>query len=155
LQFLLADHPTFQEESSAEMDVSSEWTEDSAKMCLGLFLSLLPLNHKLLKDLVIVYISTSATVKRIILRHLDQPVRAIGMGSPELLQLVEGCPPGGETLIMRMLHILTESASPSAELVRRVRELYQRNSSDVRFLIPVLHGLQKVHRMEKILYRGS
>jgi len=41
-------------------------------------------------------------------------------------------------------------ASPSAELVRRVRELYQRNSSDVRFLIPVLHGLQKVHRMEKI-----
>ena len=36
-------------------------------------------------------------------------VRAIGMGSPELLQLVEGCPPGGETLIMRMLHILTES----------------------------------------------
>ena len=36
-------------------------------------------------------------------------VRAIGMGSPELLQLVEGCPPGGETLVMRMLHILTES----------------------------------------------
>ena len=96
------------------------------------------------------YISTPAPVKRIILRHLDQPVsllphvngnntimhgsdiydiyfyyggslitvyglvltcqvRAIGMGSPELLQLVEGCPPGGETLVMRMLHILTES----------------------------------------------
>ena len=35
-------------------------------------------------------------------------------------------------------------ASPSAELVKRVRELYTRNSSDVRFLIPVLHGLQKV-----------
>jgi len=40
---------------------------------------------------------------------LTHQVRAIGMGSPELLQLVEGCPPGGETLIMRMLHILTES----------------------------------------------
>ncbi len=25
-----------------------------------------------------------------------------------------------------------------------MRELYRRNSSDVRFLIPVLHGLQKV-----------
>lgn len=35
-------------------------------------------------------------------------------------------------------------APPSAELVKRVRELYHRNSSDVRFLIPVLHGLQKV-----------
>jgi symplekin len=31
------------------------------------------------------------------------------MESPELLQLVENCPHGGETLIMRMLHILTES----------------------------------------------
>ncbi len=30
------------------------------------------------------------------------------MDSPELLQLVEKCPPGGETLIMRMLHILTD-----------------------------------------------
>ncbi len=36
-------------------------------------------------------------------------------------------------------------APPSAELVQRVRELYQRNSSDVRFLIPVLHGLKKVN----------
>lgn len=35
-------------------------------------------------------------------------------------------------------------AAPSPELVKRVRELHQRNSSDVRFLIPVLHGLQKV-----------
>lgn len=35
-------------------------------------------------------------------------------------------------------------AIPSTELVKHVRELYQRNSSDVRFLIPVLHGLQKV-----------
>ena len=116
------------------------------------------------------------------------------MSSPELLQLVQDCPSGAETLIMRMLHILTENgqlvyavyhegeesegerdrergggrervaahcmwtnpplhiffvisvdkAAPSPELVRRVRELYQRNSSDVRFLIPVLHGLQKV-----------
>lgn len=34
---------------------------------------------------------------------------------------------------------------PSADLVERVRELYNQNPSDVRFLIPVLHGLQKVH----------
>ena len=123
-------------------------------------------------------------------------VRDIGMDSLELLHLVENCPRGGETLIMRMLHILTEggetvgcihvyvhvhcivltllvfvdlcivsnilvhvcatvelyyvlppvlSAPPSPELVKRVRELYHRNSSDVRFLIPVLHGLDKVY----------
>ena len=40
--------------SPQSSEVSSEWTEESAKMCLGLFLSLLPLNHKLLKEYVIV-----------------------------------------------------------------------------------------------------
>jgi hypothetical protein len=33
------------------------------------------------------------------------------MDSPELLELVENCPPGGETLILRMLHILTEGGT--------------------------------------------
>ncbi|XP_064403581.1 symplekin-like isoform X2 [Halichondria panicea] len=145
LQFLLSDHPTFLEENNLD-DIgyaATDWSEDTVRICMNLFLSLLPLNHKLLKDLAIVYTSTTATVKKIIHSHLDQPLSLIGMDSPELLQLVEKCPPGGETLIMRMLHILTDCSPPSAELVQRVRELYQRNSSDVRFLIPVLHGLKK------------
>ena len=68
-------------------------------------------------------------MKRIVLKHIDKPVslflcqkmavvckihiyaqvRAIGMESPQLLRLVENCPVGGETLIMRMLYILTEN----------------------------------------------
>lgn len=39
--------------------------------------------------------------------------------------------------------ILVYAAAPSAELVARVRELYQTRVSDVRFLIPVLNGLTK------------
>jgi len=35
-------------------------------------------------------------------------------------------------------------ALPSAELVSRVRNLYAKRVSDVRFLIPVLNGLAKV-----------
>lgn len=35
-------------------------------------------------------------------------VRAIGMASPELLQLVENCPTGAETLIARILNIITD-----------------------------------------------
>ena len=46
--------------------------------------------------------------------------------------------------IVIVYFVCVHVASPSAELVKRVRELYTRNSSDVRFLIPVLHGLQKV-----------
>ena len=44
-------------------------------------------------------------------------------------------------------------ATPSVELVQRVRELYQKNSTDVRFLIPVLQGLTKV-RMGVAYWRG-
>ena len=106
-------------------------------------------------------------------------VRAIGMASPELLQLVENCPTGAETLIARILNIITDKgtvlfslvryftvaditvnlplrdvrmqrdfpflfpAVPTAELVKRVKELYHKRVSDVRFLIPVLTGLKK------------
>lgn len=84
----------------------------------------------------------------------------MGMGSPEILKLVENCPKGAETLITRMIHILTEQgmkiffvlfhhksfhlAPPSRDLVEKVRDLYHKRVSDVRFLIPVLTGLDKV-----------
>ena len=43
------------------------------------------------------------------------------MGSHELLELVAHCPPGAETLIMRMLHILAESGGLCSHYTRRVR----------------------------------
>lgn len=89
------------------------------------------------------YVQTVADVKRTILRLLDQPIRGMGMESPELLRLVEDCPKGAETLVTRVIHILTEKSPPSNELVNRVRELYHSRVSDVRFLIPVLNGLTK------------
>ena len=34
----------------------------------------------------------------------------MGMGSPEILKLVENCPKGAETLITRIIHILTDQS---------------------------------------------
>lgn len=34
----------------------------------------------------------------------------MGMGSPEILKLVESCPKGAETLVTRIIHILTEQS---------------------------------------------
>jgi hypothetical protein len=34
----------------------------------------------------------------------------MGMGSPEILKLVENCPKGAETLVTRIIHILTEQS---------------------------------------------
>ncbi|XP_028822628.1 symplekin-like isoform X2 [Denticeps clupeoides] len=67
----------------------------------------------------------------------------MGMNSPDLLLLVENCPKGAETLVTRCLHILTDKVSPSPELVERVRDLYHKRVPDVRFLIPVINGLEK------------
>jgi symplekin len=120
------------------------WTEEPAKICLIPYLQLLSLSHNLIHGLATAYVSAPADVKRVILRSIETPVRAMGMNSPELLLLVENCPKGAETLVTRIIHVLTDKQQPSPELVIRVRDLYQRSgTADVRFLIPVLNGLTK------------
>ena len=44
---------------------------------------------------------------------------------------------------MQRLFSFLFPAVPTAELVKRVKELYHKRVSDVRFLIPVLTGLKK------------
>ena len=48
---------------------------------------------------------------------------------------------------------MTERQAPSPELVEIVKVLYQERVADVRFIIPVLSGLQKVYM--KFLYKGN
>lgn len=119
------------------------WSEDLTKVCLHLYLALLPINHYLIHDLGTVYVEASADIKRTILRNLEAPVKEISMSSPELLRFVENCPKGAETLVTRIIHILTDKAPPSDELVARVRDLYHKRVPDVRFLIPIINGLSK------------
>lgn len=122
---------------------SETWSDDFIKACLLPYVSLLPANENLIHDLAKVYVQTSADIKRIILRLIDNPIKHMGMESKDLLQLVEECPKGSETLVTRVIHILTDKGTPTPELVSRVRDLYNTRISDVRFLIPVLNGLTK------------
>lgn len=126
-----------------DTEVAAPWTEETVRQCLFLYLSLLPLNHKLVHELASVYTEAIADIKRSVLRAIEQPIRGMGMNSPELLLLVENCPKGAETLVTRCLHILTDKVPPSPELVERVRDLYHKRVPDVRFLIPVINGLEK------------
>ncbi|XP_018561363.1 symplekin isoform X1 [Anoplophora glabripennis] len=122
---------------------SEVWTDDFIKASLLPYVSLLQANGSLIHDLAKIYVQTSADIKRIILRLIENPVRIMGMDSPDLLKLVEESPKGSETLVTRVIHILTDKGPPSAQLVQRVRDLYNSRVSDVRFLIPVLNGLTK------------
>lgn len=89
------------------------------------------------------FINSSSDVKRTIVKSLDIPIKSIGADSTELLKLIQDFPEGAETLILGIIHILTEKNKPSIDLVNRVRFLYEKKLSDVRFLIPILAGLTK------------
>lgn len=122
-----------------------DWREDTTKVCFGLAFTLLPYKPEVyLQQICQVFVSTSAELKRTILRSLDIPIKKMGVESPTLLQLIEDCPKGMETLVIRIIYILTERVpSPHEELVRRVRDLYQNKVKDVRVMIPVLSGLTR------------
>ena len=145
LKFLLDPSPPsmlFGEHRGRPMAVNV-WDENIIKICLYLYLNLLPLNLSLFKHLAKVYINTTGDIKRTILRVLDTTVRNIDMNNPDLLTLIENCPKGAETLVTRIIHILTDKSQPTPALVDKVRDLYEKRVSDVRFLIPVLSGLSK------------
>ncbi|XP_058822982.1 symplekin isoform X2 [Topomyia yanbarensis] len=119
------------------------WNDDLAKTCLGLFLEILVYNQEMIHRLSEVYIKATSDMKRAMLRAIEAPVRKIGAESEELLKLIEQCPKGSETIITRIIYILTEKTIPTPELVERVRNLHQTRVSDVRLLIPVINGLTK------------
>ncbi|KAH8295356.1 hypothetical protein KR018_010399 [Drosophila ironensis] len=121
------------------------WCEDTAKVCLGLALTLLPYKPELyLEKVCQVFVSTSSELKRTILRSLDIPIKKLGVEDATLLKLIEDCPKGMETLVIRIIYILTERVpTPHVDLVRRVRDLYQQKVKDVRVMIPVLSGLTR------------
>lgn len=48
---------------------------------------------------------------QVILRAIDSAVKTIGATSNELLDMIEKCPPGAETLAARIVHLLTERSA--------------------------------------------
>lgn len=157
LKFLLKPTPPelLFSEDRGRSQVISVWMEDTVKVCLYLFLSLLPRNQNLLKELANVYTNAKTmvyavgeqgkpqSIKHTILRELDVPISKVPMDSPGLMDLLENPQEGSQTLITRIVHILTDKACPSPKLVSKVKELYESRFEDVRFLIPVLNGLSK------------
>lgn len=92
-----------------EMTLPEAWTEDMIKSLLNLYLTLLPHNESLIQDLTNVYVASTPDVKRIILRSIEVPVKKMGIESNELLKLLDTCAKGTETLITRIIYILTEN----------------------------------------------
>lgn len=145
-----------------DINAPESWTEDMTKSLLNLYLTLLPYNESLIQELSGVYVAASPDVKRIILRSIEVPVKKLGIESKPLLKLLDVCAKGTETLITRIIYILTENcefyychydflkltiipfpASPTQELIDKVKSLYNTRLNDVRILIPIILHLTK------------
>lgn len=89
--------------------LTSQWTDETCQLCAHLFLGLMPRNPgKLLLTLAEIYVAASDSVRRCLLRLMDTSICEIGLHSPHLLHLLDNCPSGAETLVTRMIHILTD-----------------------------------------------
>ncbi|KAI1712308.1 symplekin [Ditylenchus destructor] len=127
------------EESVTEMP----WDESLIRAGLHLFLSMLAIDHSLLHHLASVCARANTEIKRVTFRNIEQAIKSTGMQSEELLSMIASCPEGAETLVARIVHLLTERNPPTAELVDRVRELHINRNTDVRSLLPILTGLSR------------
>lgn len=90
-------------------DVSA-WNENNVKLCLNLFLNLLPHNESLIHSLCNIYVATPSDAKRIILRTIEVPLKKMGMESKELLKVIDTCLKGTETIVTRIIYVLTENS---------------------------------------------
>lgn len=71
-------------------------------------------------------------------------IKSLGSSNGKLLTLMRTCPPGSESLALRVLTIFTEHGRPSAQLVALVKGLISERDLDARFLIPIIAEMDKV-----------
>ncbi|XP_050547676.1 symplekin-like, partial [Daktulosphaira vitifoliae] len=130
-------------QESGRLIKSEVWDDDSTTACLYLYFMLMANNYELIHELASVFVHAKSEVKRVIIKLLPQPIQKMPMNSPEMLRLLEDIPKGAETMVTRVLHIVTEKEIPSIELVSMVKKLFDNQLVEVRFLVPVMSGLDK------------
>ncbi|XP_026425320.1 uncharacterized protein LOC113321634 [Papaver somniferum] len=113
-----------------------------AQRCMSLYFALCTKKRSLFRQIFIIYKSIPKAVTEAVHRHIPILVRTIG-SSPEILAIISDPPSGSESLLLQVLHILTDGTVPSPDLVYTVKKLYDSKLKDVGILIPVLSSLPK------------
>ncbi|KAJ8521574.1 hypothetical protein ONZ45_g1743 [Pleurotus djamor] len=89
------------------------------------------------------YGQMDVSVQEAIQELITALVRSLGPNHGKLLTLMRTCPPGAESLALRVLTIFTEHGRPSAQLVALVKGLMNERDLDARFLIPIIAEMDK------------
>ncbi|KAI9495403.1 Symplekin tight junction protein C terminal-domain-containing protein [Zychaea mexicana] len=143
------------QQGQEEEDEDAEaWKEQDVVRHAELFFALCAKKNDLLDELFNVYIHATEQVQRVIRQHIYNLIKSIGMNSAKLLDTIRHFPPGGETLVIRILVTLCDTVRPTPELVAAVKSVYQERNLDAKFLIPIVSGLSKEdlrHNLSKIV----
>lgn len=121
----------------------SHMSLSEAQRCMSLYFALCTKKVPLLRQVFDVYEHCPKAVRQAAHRNMPVLVRTIGSSSSELLQLLSDPPPGSKNLVLLVLHLLTEAAAPSPELIAVVKKLYESKIKDARLLTPILSSLSK------------
>ena len=70
------------------------WTEQTVTLQSQLLIMLMTNTHRLLCDFSAVYVGAKDDVKRILLKLIETPIKAMGIHSPDLAKFLEACPKG-------------------------------------------------------------
>jgi symplekin len=101
------------------------------------------------------YVHMEPTVQEAMQDLLAPLIRSLGPTNAKLLLLIKTFEPGAESLILRIIKILTENGRPNANLVALVKELIAERDLDARFLMPIIGEMDKVRGSDVASTRGA
>jgi hypothetical protein len=134
--------PSFTEDSS-----TTENHEDKVLAQLELSFALCARDPSFFSTVLSEYARLPPSVQPHVRAHVGPLVRAMTSSDtvpPTLVAALENFPLGAESLVLRVLVVLTENAEPSQELVEAIRRMHKEKYLDGRFLLPIISKLDKV-----------
>ncbi|KAG6336042.1 hypothetical protein ID866_3041 [Astraeus odoratus] len=103
-----------------------------------------------LDEIFVAYSQMDVTVQEAVQDLITALIKSLGPNNGKLLTLMRTCPPGSESLALRVLTIFTEHGRPSAQLVALVKGLISERDLDARFLIPIIAEMDKADIMRHL-----
>ncbi|KAG5647460.1 hypothetical protein DXG03_009391 [Asterophora parasitica] len=104
-----------------------------------------------LDEIFAAYGQMDTTVQDAIQELITALIRSLGSSHGKLLTLMRTCPPGAESLALRVLTIFTENGRASTQLVALVKALINERDLDARFLIPIIAEMDKVQCLSTVV----
>eukprot|EP01114_Cavostelium_apophysatum_P016347 TRINITY_DN4626_c0_g1_i1.p1 TRINITY_DN4626_c0_g1~~TRINITY_DN4626_c0_g1_i1.p1 ORF type:complete len:1070 (+),score=251.71 TRINITY_DN4626_c0_g1_i1:69-3278(+) len=131
----------------AKTDVKSEqekFSEEEAKCRVLLYFALCTRKEELVQGIADIYSrANSAVARKVIHQQSVGLIKALSLNSPALINLMNYAPRNSESLVLHILHIITDEVMPTPQIIAIAKNFYYKRVSDPRFLVPILPGLDK------------